>query len=176
MKKIANFLLFTLLTMTILLNPFVAETVHAAEFDPGIELNSHAAAVVNLDTGVTVFTKNGNERMEPASVTKIVVAMMLLESVENVAELKTINITVHPYIIDKLFGTNSSLSGLQKNETLTAEQMIHCMMIPSGNDASMAIAHHLGDGDIDAFIEKMNARVAELGCTKIGRASCRERV
>lgn len=166
MKKIANFLLFALMTMVIVLNPFSAGLAYATEFDPGIELHSEAAAVVNLDTNTTVFTKNGDQRMEPASVTKIAVAMMLLEHVkDDVTQLRNINMTVHPYIIDALYGTNSSLSGLQKNETLTGEQMIYCMMLPSGNDASMAIADYLGNGDIEAFIDGLNDFVAELGCT-----------
>ncbi|MBQ9082726.1 MAG: D-alanyl-D-alanine carboxypeptidase [Clostridia bacterium] len=166
MKKIAKFFVVLLMTILLLTEPFTGVAVQAAEFDPGLELHSEAVALINLDTGVTVYTKNGNARMEPASVTKIVVAMMLLEHVQDdISRLHNINITVRPYIIDELYGTNSSLSGLVKNETLTAEQMIHCLMIPSGNDAAMAIADYLGNGDISAFVDQMNARVAELGCT-----------
>ncbi len=166
MKKIAKFLIVLLMTVLLLAEPFTGISVQAAEFDPGLNLRSQAVALVNLDTGVTVYTKNGDARMEPASVTKIAVAMMLLESVQDdVSKLHNINITVRPYIIDALYGTNSSLSGLVKNEILTAEQMIYCLMLPSGNDAAMAIADYLGNGNIDAFVAQMNARLKEIGCT-----------
>ncbi len=165
MKKIAKFLIVLLMTVLLLAEPFTGISVQAAEFDPGLNLKSEAVALINLDTGVTVYTKNGNARMYPASVTKIAVAMMLLESVQDdLNKLHDIDVTLRPYMVDYLYQTNSSLSGLQKNETLSAEQMLHCMMIASGNDAAMAIADYLGNGDIDAFVAQMNARLKEIGC------------
>jgi D-alanyl-D-alanine carboxypeptidase (penicillin-binding protein 5/6) len=165
MKKFAKFLIILLMTMLLLAEPFTGISVQATEFDPGLTLNSEAVALINLDTGTPVYTKNGNARMYPASVTKIAVAMMLLESVQDdLNKLHDIDVTLRPYMVDYLYQTNSSLSGLQKNETLSAEQMLHCMMIASGNDAAMAIADYLGNGSIDAFVAQMNARLKEIGC------------
>jgi D-alanyl-D-alanine carboxypeptidase (penicillin-binding protein 5/6) len=165
MKKFAKFLIILLMTVLLLAEPFTGISVQATEFDPGLTLNSEAVALINLDTGTPVYTKNGNARMYPASVTKIAVAMMLLESVQDdLNKLHDIDVTLRPYMVDYLYQTNSSLSGLQKNETLSAEQMLHCMMIASGNDAAMAIADYLGNGSIDAFVAQMNARLKEIGC------------
>lgn len=158
MKKITNFLLITLLAVVMVLSPVTASAI---EFDPGVELHSSAGVLVNLDTGVTVFSQRADERMEPASVTKIMVALLLFENVHN---LSTLQITAPGYVFDLLAGTNSSLSGVMRGETLTAEQLLYCLMVPSGNDAAMVLADYMGGGDIDVFIEMMNKRAKELGC------------
>lgn len=159
MKKITNFLLVLLFTVVVAASPFSAAAV---EFDPGVELNSAGAVLVNLDTGTTVFSQRADERMEPASVTKIMVALLLFENVPN---LSTVQITAPGYIFDLLAGTNSSLSGVMRGETLTAEQLLYCLMIPSGNDAAMVLADYMGGGSIETFLDMMNQRAKELGCT-----------
>lgn len=175
MKKTANFLLVFILLFAVLLSPLSAaaadftedfmQKAQAAGAEEGAELNSKAAVLVNLDTDETVFSYNADEAMEPASVTKIIVALLLLENVENLNTL----ITVPAYAIDLLGGTNSSLAGVLRGETLTAEQLLYCLMVPSGNDAAMVIADYLGGGvqgeAIPKFVEMMNQRAEELGCT-----------
>ncbi|MDD6174853.1 MAG: serine hydrolase [Firmicutes bacterium] len=175
MKKAAKFLLAFLLAAAMLISPLQA---FAADFTEdflqkaqqagaveGSELYSRSAVLVNLDTGETVFSYGADDAMEPASVTKIIVALLLME---NVPDLNT-QITAPAYALDLLGGTNSSLAGVLRGETLTAEQLLYCLMIPSGNDAAMVIADYLGGGvqgeAIPKFVEMMNQRAQELGCT-----------
>lgn len=167
MRKIANFLLISLLAVTILLSPatasateFTDDFMHSLAADEQ-ELHSNGMILINLDTGTTVASFNADERMEPASVTKIIVALLLLE---NVHDLNTVY-TARGSVLNQLAGTNSSLSGIKAEEELTAEQLLYCLMVPSGNDAAMVIADNLGNGSIDAFVEMMNRRAEELGCT-----------
>lgn len=172
MKKLTNFLCVLTLTLVIALSPLTAwattfdparDPDFGTEADTGVALNSEAGILVNLDTDTVVFTKNADEAMEPASVTKIIVALLLLE---NVHDLEKTEITAPNYIFDLLAGTNSSVSGLRRGETLTAEQMLYCLLVPSGNDAALAIADHLGKGSVDAFVALMNQRAKEIGCTR----------
>ncbi len=175
MKKTANFLLVLVLLITVILSPLSAsaadftddflQKAQSAGSAAGSELNSKAAVLVNLDTGETVFSHNADDPMEPASVTKIMVALLLLENVPNLGT----QITAPSYALDLLGGTNSSLAGVLKGETLTAEQLLYCLMVPSGNDAAMVIADYLGGGvqgeAIPKFVEMMNQRAQEIGCT-----------
>ncbi len=175
MKKTAKFLLAFVLLAAVVLSPLQA---FAADFTEdflqkardagsaeGSELYSKTAVLVNLDTGETVFSYHADDAMEPASVTKILVALLLLE---NVPDLNT-QITAPAYALDLLGGTNSSLAGVLRGETLTAEQLLYCLMVPSGNDAAMVIADYLGGGvqgeAIPKFVDMMNQRAQELGCT-----------
>ena len=93
---------------------------------------------------------------------------MALLLLENVPDLNT-QITAPAYALDLLGGTNSSLAGVLPGETLTAEQLLYCMMVPSGNDAAMVIADYLGGGvqgeTIPKFVEMMNQRAQQLGCS-----------
>ena len=157
MKKFANFLVIFSLLLTLFLSPVSAENV---EYSIDFELNSRAVLLINLDTDTVVFDQEAESRMEPASLTKIMVALLVLE---NVPDLASTRIAVPDYIFDLLAGTNSSVSGLRKGEVLTAEQLLYCLMIPSGNDAALVFADYLGGGSISSFVEKMNQRAKELG-------------
>lgn len=168
MKKFAKICLAVLLAAAMLLAP---ATASATEFTDDLmqalaaketSLNSAAMILINLDTDTTVASVNPDERMEPASVTKIIVALLLLE---NIHDIENTTLTARPEVLTQLNGTNSSLSGIRPDEVLTAEQMLYCLMVPSGNDAAMVIADNLGSGDINAFVEMMNRRAAEIGCT-----------
>lgn len=168
MKKLAKICVAVLLAAAMLLAPVTAS---ATEFTDDLmqalaakdtSLHSAAAILINLDTGTTVASVNPDERLEPASVTKILVALLLLE---NIHDLQNTTLTARPEVLTRLNGTNSSLSGIRADEVLTAEQILYCLMVPSGNDAAMVIADNLGNGDIDAFVERMNQRAAEIGCT-----------
>lgn len=158
MKKFVSAFFVFVVLFSCLAAPATATAAYPVDF----ELNSQAALLVDLGTGDVVFEKNADERMEPASVTKIIVAILLIEKVPDLA---SVSITAPNYVFDLLLGTNSSLSGVQRGETLTAEQLLHSLLIPSGNDAAMVIADYLGEGSIDAFVEMMNQKAAELGCT-----------
>ena len=60
-------------------------------------------------------------------------------------------------------GTGSSMSGIKVGEEITALQMLNMMMVPSGNDAALAFAYYVGDGDPQKFIDLMNEKGTELG-------------
>lgn len=167
MKKSANFLIIFLLLLTVLLSP-VSAVAEPVEYSIDFELNSRAALLVNLDTDTEVFAQEADTRLEPASLTKIMVSLMTLE---NVPDLVNTKITVPEYIFTLLAGTNSSVSGIKKGEVLTAEQLLYCLMVPSGNDAAMVLADYLGGGDIAKFVQMMNQRAKELGMSNTNFAN-----
>lgn len=124
------------------------------------EYETDIALLVNADTDTVIYSKNAEQITAPASLTKIVTAMVALSKCDN---LQT-TITCSQNAIDSLLGTGSSIAGLKANEKTTFEMLLYCLFLPSANDAAMVIAEHFGNGDVSAFVGEMNAYVKELGC------------
>lgn len=158
MKKLCSLFVAVVLVVAAVFSPVSVHAAYTVDFD----LNSQALLLVNLDTDTVVFEQAADERMEPASVTKIMVAILFLE---NIQDLENTQITADPAALDTLYGTNSSLSGIQHGEVLTAEQLLHSLLLPSGNDAAVVIASYFGNGDMSVFVDMMNQKAQELGCT-----------
>lgn len=116
-----------------------------------------AALVIDMNTETTLLDFHADERVYPASTTKIMTALLALEygKLDEVA-------TVSENAVKSLEGTGSVVS-LKAGETFTLDELLHILLIPSSNDASNVIAEHVA-GSTDAFVEKMNARAAALGC------------
>ncbi len=140
--------------------PFLSIQVAGEEVT--FETNSKALYMVDLNTQEVVYQKNAVQQLEPASCTKI---MTYIVAVESISDLVNTKITAGSYVSAMLQGTDSSLSGIRQGEQLTALQLLNCMMIPSGNDAALVLAEYIGNGDINKFVDKMNEKAAELGCT-----------
>lgn len=126
----------------------------------GVVIQAQAAILVNLDTDKVMFERNIDTPLHPASLTKIMTAVLALESGK---DLDATVITVPQYCLDLLLGTGSSMSGIKAGEKLTLRQLLYAMLMMSGNDVANVLADYFGGGDISAFIRMMNERAAELG-------------
>lgn len=132
-----------------------------ASYEPeGMELASKNILLVNLDTGYIVYEKEADQKVSPASLTKIMTAIL---AIEKVPDLDAAKITAKKGIVDSFLGTGSSTAGIKADEELTARQLLYCMMVRSGNDAAAILADYIGEGSIDNFISMMNQRAKELG-------------
>ena len=120
-------------------------------------LYGQAAVVMDADTGEVLFGKNARERMYPASTTKI---MTLLLALETGWDLDTL-VTIPPEAEN--IPSDSSVVPVYSGETMTFRDLLYGMMMRSGNDAANAVAVLVG-GSVPGFVERMNARAAELGC------------
>lgn len=120
-------------------------------------LAAEAAAVFDLSGGEALFHKNATERMNPASTTKLMTAILAMKY-GNPDD----SVTAGDEVI--ITEAGSSMCGVKPGDTMTLEQLLYGLMIPSGNDAANAIAVHLS-GSIDSFAEKMNQEAKSLGAT-----------
>lgn len=128
----------------------------AREGEP--KIRSNAAILYEVTSGELVYEKNGKQKAYPASTTKIMTALLALENCEMdepVTVTRAALNTVSP---------GSSIAGLQNGEVLTMYEMLECLLVASGNDAASVIAAHIG-GTVAQFVEMMNERSRELGCT-----------
>ncbi len=133
----------------------------AANFNIDFTPSCEALYLYNLDTNTVAYDKNGNKKMFPASLTKV---MTYIITAEHIKDFDNTKITVKKELIDSLLGTGSSIAGLKANDVLSVTQLLHCLMIKSGNDAALVLADYVGDGDVNKFVEMMNNKATELGC------------
>ena len=116
-----------------------AMTISASAVDYGCNFSTVSKAVYleNLDTGAVVYEKSADEKMYPASTTKI---MTYIITAEHVSDFKNTYVTVKDSLLHMLDGTGSSVAGLVADEKLNIYQLLCCLMIPSGNDAALILA------------------------------------
>ena len=127
-----------------------------ASYDPDF-VTSQAAALFDMDDREVLYSKNVFERMYPASITKIMTALVAIKE----GDLKSRVLVTDDAVITELGAT---LCGIEPGDTLTLEQLLYGLMLPSGNDAGAAIAVHIA-GSIEAFSDMMNEEAVRLGAT-----------
>ena len=133
----------------------------AASFEVDFSTYCEALLLINHDTWITVYEKNADKRLEPASMTKVMTYLVVCDQVEDLENTYT---TISQNVITELLGTGSSVSGVIAGEELSIYELLNLMMVPSGNDAALALAEYVGDGDIQKFVDLMNEKAQELGC------------
>lgn len=153
----------SILTVLALMISCFSMTASAAAFNIDFETTSKSLYLVNMDTDTVVYQNNAQEKMYPASTTKI---MTYIVTVENVGDLKSTRVLVDDEVLSQLEGTGSSLSGLEaySGEYVTVYDLLECLMIKSGNDAALLLANYVGDGSVQKFVDMMNDKAEELGC------------
>lgn len=120
-------------------------------------INAEAAALFSLSDGKVLFQKNAFERMHPASITKVMTALLAvrygdLDEAVTVGEETVIH------------EAGASLCNIAPGDTLTLRELLYGLMLPSGNDAGAAIAVHMA-GSIEAFADQMNEEARRIGAT-----------
>ena len=123
----------------------------------GEAIQASAGIVMDLDTGAFLYAKNIQRKLYPASITKILTALLTLEH----ASLDdTITCTSAVYDLDD----NASNIALQEGEQISVRDALYALMLESANDAANALAVHIS-GSVGAFADLMNQKAQELGCT-----------
>lgn len=150
MGKLKRFLVF-LLCATLFLGNVLP--VRAAT-----EITAPSAILLEASTGQVIYEKNATERRSPASITKIMTLLLIFEA------LSEGKVSLQDEVVTSAHAKSMGGSQvfLEEGETQTLETMIKCIVIASGNDASVAVAEHIAGSEAD-FVEKMNAKAAELG-------------
>lgn len=156
MKRIVCFLLA--------LTAIFVMAVSASAVDYGCDVSTASKAVYleNLDTGAVVFSKSAEEKMYPASTTKIMTYVIVADTI---SDLDGTMVTINESDF-KDMDPESTVMGLKDHigEQYSIRELLYGMMLPSGNDAALVLANYVGEGSISAFVDKMNAKASELGC------------
>ena len=147
-----------LLTAALLTGPAAAagETAEAAQ--PALDLSAASAVLMEKETGTLLYEKASHEKLEPASVTKVMTLLLIFEALDSGRIAKEDVVTVSAYAA----GMGGSQVYLKEGEQMTVGELVKCITVVSGNDAAVAMAEYLA-GSETAFVEQMNRRAKELG-------------
>lgn len=122
------------------------------------DISSASAMVMDSASKTVLFAKNADQQMYPSAAVKVMTSLVALENSQ---------------LEDEVIMTATGVSGVtdggasissQLDEVFTMEQCIYAIMVASANDIALQVAEHVG-GSVEAFVEMMNARAKELGCT-----------
>lgn len=141
--------------------------VWAAPTSSGLNLAAASAVLMEKETGTVLYEQNPHEKLEPASVTKIMTLLLIFEALDSGRISKDDVVTTSAYAA----GMGGSQVYLKEGEQMSVSEMIKCISVVSGNDAAVAMAEHLS-GSEQAFVTEMNARAAQLGMTDTTFVNC----
>lgn len=166
-KKIINLIFIFILIFLynlifpqfLLANNIITDELESNERTEDIFKNITAPNLLLAETttGKILYERNSDERIYPASLTKLMTAILVVENCE-LDEIVTVSDNAVNSVPSGYVNAN-----LQVGEELTVEDLLYVMLIPSANDAANALAEHVG-GNIESFSSMMNTRAKELGC------------
>lgn len=144
---------------------------YAAEIDTnklsgwpqGPKVYADSAVVMDMESGAILFEKNGDKEHCPASITKLLTTLVALENAELTDTVKFTEDSI------SFLQYDDAQIGMQAGEELNLDDALHAVLLASANEVSHAVAENVGaqrlGGNYDTFIQKMNERATELGCT-----------
>ena len=138
-----------------------------AQGDSALSLSCASAVLMEKETGTLLFEQNAHEKLEPASVTKVMTLLLVMEAVDSGRITLEDTVTVSAYAA----GMGGSQVYLEEGEQMTVGEMIKCVTVVSGNDCAVALAEHLA-GSETAFVSLMNQKAQELGMTDTTFLNC----
>ena len=150
------------LSIFLLLLVLSLQTLPSAQATEPFEAAAQAALLIDPDTGEVLHAQNIHERLYPASLTKIMTALLVLEAVEAGRLAMDTPITASETAISAVPPEGSN-AGIRPGDTHTVETLLLCMMVASANEACNIFAETLS-GSIEAFVAEMNAKAEALGC------------
>ena len=163
MKTNRFFALFLALVLSLCLFPAAyAAGDEKPELPADPDILAKAALLVDANTGTVVYAKGEHEELYPASLTKIMTALLTLEAIDAGKLSMDQELTATATALEGLSSDGSS-AGIKVGETMSVRNLLYCMMVVSANEACDILAEAVS-GSVSAFVAAMNAKAADLGC------------
>ncbi|MDK2802805.1 MAG: D-alanyl-D-alanine carboxypeptidase [Oscillospiraceae bacterium] len=157
MKKILSIFLVYI----IFCNIFIGYVSYAEENKKSMPIvNSESVYMVNTDSETVIYEKNPNKKIAPASLVKIMTAILTIENIEDIQNTK---IESKGYIYDEFVNINISNADIKRGEIITVEDLLYALVLQSAGEAASILADYIGEGSIDKFVSMMNDKAKELG-------------
>lgn len=145
----------------------VSSVCAAPEKESAFEIDTPSAILMEASTGQVIYDKNADEKLPPASVTKVMTLLLIFDALENGKIKPADTVTVSEYAASM----GGSQVYLEPGETQTVDTMIKCIAVASANDACVAMAEHIA-GSEEAFVDSMNQRAKGLGMNNTSFVNC----
>lgn len=133
----------------------------------GLEISAPSAILMEKETGTVIYEKEADKIMEPASVTKVMTILLIVEAVEN----GTLTLDDMITCSTRASSMGGSQVYLKEGEQMTLHDMLKSIVVSSANDAAVAVAEHM-HGSEAGFVAKMNERAKELGMVNTNFNNC----
>ena len=130
-------------------------------------VDAGAAVLMEKETGTVLYEQEAHDKLEPASVTKVMTLLLVMEAVDSGALSKEDVVTVSA----RAASMGGSQVYLKEGEQMTVDDLLKAVAVASGNDAAVALAEHLS-GSEEAFVARMNQKAAELGMADTCFVNC----
>lgn len=168
-KKWISFICVWIMALTVLLTPLTVRAQNDSTDETGNTdlIQAPSGVLMEPETGTIIYEKDKDTRRSPASITKIMTLILIFDALEKGPLKLEDTVTTSAYA--KSMGGSQVF--LEEEETQTVETMIKCIVIASGNDASVAMAEHIC-GSEQEFVRHMNERAAGLGMTNTHFEDC----
>lgn len=151
----------------LLMNTLFCMNVYAAPEETQMNITSTSAVLIEGSTGSIIYEKNKDEKLKPASITKIMTLLLIFEAVDSGKIKLTDEVSVSEYAASM----GGSQVYLEPFETQTVDTMIKCISIASANDASVAMAELIAGSEAE-FVARMNEKAKELGMLNTNFVNC----
>lgn len=137
------------------------ETNQIVNWPAGPEIGAESAVLMEINTGTVLYAKNVHAQLYPASITKILTALIAVEECD-MNEM----VTFSSDAIHSINWREDANMGINAGDSITMEQCLYGLLVGSANEVAYAIAEHIsGTGNIEGFSALMNQKAKELGCT-----------
>ena len=173
LKRLTAFVLMAIISMTMVAGGVTVSATtdenvqeNMAEND-GLGIESKAAVLMEKTTGNVLYEKNADEKLSPASITKIMTLILIFDNIES-GKIKLEDIVTTSEYAKSMGGSQVFL---ETGEQQTVDTLIKCIIVASGNDASVAMAEHIA-GTEGEFVKMMNKRAKELGMNSTNFEDC----
>ena len=154
-KKIFSIIFSVFIICTVIITPITAGAFTVTGFD----ITAKAGALISLDTGEYLYENNIDQKMYPASITKVMTAILVLESEKFNPESK---ISMSKSALDLVLGTGSTVSNFVEGEEFSQLDLIYLILMSSAGDCTYLAAEYYG-GSVENFVVMMNNKAKELG-------------
>lgn len=161
--KIISLVLVFSLACSLLTPTALAANRSSSQILADMEVQAKAALLMDADTDVVLYEQNAEEQVYPASITKVMTAICVMEAVEAGQLALDDQITAQDDCWEGLDYTSSN-ANIKPGEIMSVEDLLYCLLVASANEAANILAEEVS-GSISAFVDEMNQTAAELGCT-----------
>ncbi|MBR1553905.1 MAG: D-alanyl-D-alanine carboxypeptidase, partial [Oscillospiraceae bacterium] len=165
MKKIKK-LLSVFLSVLMVCCFCTSLTGQAVSFTPNFEINSAACVLINTDTGEILYEKNADVQYMPGSLVQIMEAALILDKYTDLNTQIVCDSELIKRYQETEFADDLRYADIYEGDVLTVEELLYAMMLTSSCEASVLLANHYGNGSVASFVDMMNAKAKEIGCTQ----------
>ena len=156
-----------LLFLGLLFIPFVIQASETVSNEVDLASNAKSAIIIEQSSGQVLYEKNSHEKIAPASMTKMMSLLLIMEKIDS-GKIKLDDVVTVSKNASSMGGSQILL---EENEQMTVQDLLKGVAIASGNDAVVALAEYIA-GTEDNFVKMMNSKVQELGLSDTNFKNC----